>query len=205
MDDDLIKRAGDYMLVETPLARADICVLFGNPHADHLAEGAADLFDAGYFDRVIVSGGVLTDDGRTEAHRMRDVLVARGMPEKDIIVENLARSTIENVIYCMAALDEMGALGGINSLLGIGHMQASRRFLMTLERHWPEPVKMFTTSNCFGVPREHWHTSPELKHMVLDEYTRAVPGQLEKDFIREIDLAGMARRIAGLPPPVRRR
>ena len=201
--DAFLKRIGEYILVETPLARADVCILFGNPHADHLAEGAAELYHQGYFERIISTGGVPTDDGRLEAHRMRDVLIARGVPEENIIVEGEAQSTIENVRYSKLLLDEKIGLENIRSVLAVGHIHASRRFLMTLERLWPEVTKMFTTSNCFGVPRELWHTHPDFRRAVLFEYER-MPKSLKKGLICEIDLERLGREIALLKPPARR-
>jgi uncharacterized SAM-binding protein YcdF (DUF218 family) len=195
-----LKAVGDYMLVETPLARADVCLVFGNPHADHLAEQAAELYHRGYFSLIVVSGGVATGDGRLEAHRMRDVLLAKGVPAEIIMVEDKARNTGENVIYSMKLLDEKKGLGNIDSVLAIGHIQAARRFLMTLERHWPQVTKMFTTRNCFGVPKELWHTHPDFRAKVLSEYEK-IPDYKAKDFIREIDLDRMKRKIAARPKP----
>src|SRR4051812_40066392 len=92
-----LKRVGDYMLVETPLARADVCLVFGNTPAVHLAERAAELYAEGYFKTIIVSGGVPLEDGRLEAHCMRDVLLAKGVPASAILVEDKAQNTGENI------------------------------------------------------------------------------------------------------------
>src|SRR4051812_3280239 len=94
-----LKKIGDYILVETPLKKADVCILFGctyygKPHTDHLAEGAAENYFQGYFDLILPSGGVYTDDGRTEAERMRDILIARGVPASSIILENKAQTIV---------------------------------------------------------------------------------------------------------------
>jgi hypothetical protein len=201
-----LKEIGEYILVETPLARADVCILFGctyygKEHSDHLAEGAADLYFQGYFDLIIPTGGVYTDDGRTEAERMRDILLARGIPKKKIILENKAQSIIENIIYSMAILDDMFGIEKIKSMMAIGHIHASRRFLMTLERQWPEVIKMFKTSNCFDVPVSQWHTQPDFKKGVIFEWENT-PLSLARDYIREIDLEKVKTRIAGLPPPI---
>ena len=51
-----LKAVGKYMLVETKLGVADLCIVFGNPHADHLAAHAAKLDHQGYFKTIVVSG-----------------------------------------------------------------------------------------------------------------------------------------------------
>ena len=198
---EFLKQVGDYVLIETPLARADVCIVFGNKaHPDHLAAHAADLYHQGYFNRLVVSGGPITDDGRTEAHRMRDVLIARDVPAEDILVENQARDTPENVTYSIALLDEEIGLGNIKSVLAIGHIHASRRFVMTLEQQWPQVIKMFSTDNCFRAPKELWHTDPEFREMVLIEYER-IAGHKSRGIIREIDLEKIAKEIAVLSRP----
>ncbi|MCE9507838.1 MAG: YdcF family protein [Alphaproteobacteria bacterium] len=195
-----LKAVGDYMLVETPLARADVCLVFGNPHADHLAAQAAELYHRGYFSLIVVSGGVATDDGRLEAHRMRDVLLARGVPAEIIMVEDKARNCGENVVYSMALLDEKKGLANIGSVLAIGHVHASRRFLMTLERHWPQVAKMFVGGNCFGVPKELWHTHSEFRAKVLSEFDK-IPDYKAKGFIQEIDLEKIQQEASRRPKP----
>ena len=157
-----LKRIGDYLLVETPLACADACILFGNnTHAAHLAEQAADLYKQGYFSLIVVSGGVPMADGRLEAHCMRDVLLANGVPASAILIEDKSTNTGENVVNTKALLEKQDI--AVKSVLAIGHIQGSRRFLMTLERHWPQVIKMFTTTNCYSVPKDLWYTDPVFK------------------------------------------
>ncbi|MBI3440751.1 MAG: YdcF family protein [Proteobacteria bacterium] len=199
---EFLKQIGEYLLVETPLAKADVGLVFGNSHADHLAEQAADLYHRGYFNLIVVSGGVATDDGRLEAHRMRDVLVAKGVPGDKILVEDKAANSGENVVFSMALLDKKVGLDHIDAVLAIGHIQAARRFLMTLERHWPQVVKMFATQNCFGVPKDKWYTDPDFKKKVLDEYRKIAPYKTH-DLIREINLADVYKKIAARPQPPR--
>ena len=189
------------MLVETPLAAADVCLVFGNKaHPDHLAEQAADLYHQGYFSLVVVSGAPVTDDGRGEAARMRDVLVARGVPETCILVEDQAQNSGENVVFSMALLDGKLGLKNIGSVLAIGHIHASRRFLMTLERHWPEVAKMFTTGNCYGVPKDQWHTHPDFRGAVLQEYQKTRKYRTS-GLIREIDLEKIRKSILARAKP----
>ncbi len=195
-----LKKIGDYMLVETGLSRADICIVFGNPHADHLAAHAAALYHQGYFKKLVVTGGVATDDGRLEAHRIRDVLVSKGVPEASILVEDRSTNTGENVKFSMEKIDRYIGLQNVGSVMAIGHIHAARRFLMTLQRHWPGVTKMFTTNNCFGVPKELWHTDPDFRRKVIAEYEK-IPAYKAKDFIREIDIEEINRRISYLPKP----
>lgn len=197
-----LKEIGDYMLIETPLKKADVCIVFGNHHSVHSAEQAAALYKKGYFKTILVSGGVPMKDGRLEADCMRDVLLAKGVPASAILVENKAKNTGENVIFSKALLEKTYGRGAINSVLAIGHIQASRRFLMTLERWWPGTAKMFTTTNCYKTPKDQWHTDPAFREAVLREYRKIAPYKA-LGFIREIDLEKINRQIAALPKPPR--
>lgn len=197
-----LKHIGDYMLIETPLAWADVCLIFGGSQADHLANHAADLYHQGYFKQIVVSGGVRTPDGRLEADHLRDVLMARGVPSDSIIVEDKAQNTGENVIFSKALVDQKIGLGNIQSIIAIGQIHGSRRFLMTLERHWPQVVKMFTTPNYYPVPRNLWYTDPVFKRDVLREYAK-IPGYKTRGFIREIDMKKICQAIVRQQKPPR--
>ena len=164
---DDIKHITDYMLVETALRPADLCFVFGGQNADHLADHAAKLYHQGLFKHIIVSGGVATDDGRLECDRMRDRLVEKGVPEDCILVENQATNTGENVTYGMQLLEKEIGLDNIGSIIGIGQIHASRRFLMTLEKHWPDVVKMFSTPNYYPVDKKDWHKDEKFRDDVM--------------------------------------
>jgi hypothetical protein len=196
-----LKHIGDYMLVETPLARADMCLLFGGSRADELAARAAELYHQGYFPLIICSGGVLTPKGEVEAYQMRDVLLAKGVPDGAILVEDKATNTGENVLYTKQLLKDLGRLKDIHSVLGIGQIHGSRRFLMTLERHWAGVTKMFTAPNYFPVSREDWHQDKTFRAAVLREY-RKIPKYKARDIIREVDMEALKVKIGSRPPPV---
>lgn len=200
LSDEFLKAVGEYMLVETPLARADVCIVFGGQHAKELAEHAADLYEKGYFGLVVVSGAVNAINGVREAETMRGILVARGVPEDIILYDDKATNTGENVINAMKLLDEKKGLKNIGSVLGIGQIHGSRRFIMTLEKHWPEVTKMFSTPNYYPAPREKWHSDPEFREDVLREFNKVAPYK-EKGFIAEVDLEAMAKKISTLPKP----
>ncbi len=197
-----LKAVGKYMLVETKLGMADVCIVFGNPHCDHLAAHAAKLYHAGYTKTIVVSGKPVTGDGRSEAIRMRDMLVKCGVPVSAILVEDKASNSGENVLYTMQLLKDKGLFNGINSIIAVGHIHAARRFLMTLEKHWPQPLKMFTADNCFAAPVSKWHTDTHFRAMVLSEYDK-IPAYKAKGFIAEVDIDAINKRASALPKPPR--
>jgi len=195
-----LKKIGDYMLVETlPLAKADVCLLFGNnKHAEELALRAALLYRAGFFSQIISSGGSLMKNGRKECDVMRDVLIANGVAAADILIENKATNTGENASYSKALLEQKFGKDAIKSAVVIYHIHAARRALMTLEQQWPELIKMLATTNCYGVPKKLWYTDPKFKNAVMNEFNKVAPYKA-KGYIAEIDPEKIKRQAATLP------
>lgn len=198
-----LKTIGAYMLIETPIARADVCIVFGCKTIERreaLASHAADLYEQGYFGLIAVTGGVPDKNGVTEAAHMRAVLLKRGVPADAILSEETATNTGENVVNTRAMLAREKGEGNIQSVIAIGQMHASRRFVMTLARHWPEIKTMFTAPNYYGVPREEFYKDPVFRREVLHEY-RKIPAYRATGFIREIDMDDLSETARRLPPP----
>jgi uncharacterized SAM-binding protein YcdF (DUF218 family) len=200
LTEEFLKRVGEYMLVETRLAKADMCLLFGGEKADALADRAADLYHKGYFPLIVVSGGVPTSKGVLECDQMHDRLVALGVPEAAIRVENRATNTGENVLHTMELLKKTKEFGKIHSVLGIGQIHGSRRFLMTLEKQWPSVTKMFTAPNTFGATREKWFSDRMFRQAVLREFWK-IPKYKARGIIAEVDIEALNDKIARRPLP----
>ena len=73
-----------------------------------LEHGVAVFFarNAGH---LLVSGG-LVGPPPAEARMMRDLAIARGVPDSRIIVEDMARNTFENAVYAGRIIRERGWL-----------------------------------------------------------------------------------------------
>lgn len=84
--------------------RADVALLLGSRpvwcHPRALA--AAELYHAGRVSYIMPTGGVEWEhEGEriSEAHYMRRVLLAQGVPDEAILLENEATTTKENMLY----------------------------------------------------------------------------------------------------------
>ena len=60
-------------------------------------EHAVALWDQGWADWFIVTGGKLPDDGTTEAEVARDWAIAHGVPQDRILAEDEGRTTLESL------------------------------------------------------------------------------------------------------------
>ena len=185
MDIDLPAIAA-YVMPELPLLPSDLGFLFGTRHGvEEFCVATHALWERGMFRILLVSGGVTPGDARPEAEVIAARLVELGVPRTAIVVEPLATNTGENVILGRAALAARIDLADVRSLLVIGKASSTRRYLMTVERHWPGLLLSSCPINYFGVPADRWHEHAEFRARVLAEYDK-IPGYLARGFLSEL-------------------
>ncbi len=88
----------------------DVGIVFGGVSMiPHRVEKAERLYKEGLLEKIIVTGGrgYLNKDRVTpEAVKMQNYLVEKGIPKKDILLEDKARSTFENIKYSLELIKE---------------------------------------------------------------------------------------------------
>ncbi|MFZ3032929.1 MAG: YdcF family protein [Parvibaculum sp.] len=198
IDPELVNAINRYLLVRTEIEPADLCFVFGTRHgALEFADETARLWHERYFPHVLISGGVTPGDTRSEASVMRDLLIERGVSVGAILVEECATNTGENVEFSLPVIDHALGLPNVRSLIAVGKFRTSRRYLMTLQKHWPEVKKMLVPVHYHDVEPSRWMDHPELCDAVIAEWERLVP-YFKKGFIHEVDLPGVEFRPKGL-------
>lgn len=179
-----------YLFLEkTELCAADLILAFGNLHIlQQTAAQAARLYHDGYAPLIIASGGIETADGRTEAVVMHEHMRALGVPDHAILMEPQSRHTQENVLYSRALFSETCPAVKADSLIGVGHVVAGRRFLMTIAKNWPE-ISLPMASNVWRTAEQSvkWKHDARLQGIIMDQFDRIAP-YLEKGFIAEVDI-----------------
>ncbi|MGB8402392.1 YdcF family protein [Bradyrhizobium sp.] len=163
-------------LIDTPLKPADLLFVFGT-REDVCArvEQACRLWRAGYFRWGIVSGGVTPGSDLSECEIIRSAMIARGIPADKILQEHRAMNTGENVMFSLPVIDAALGLNNIRSVICLGNSWTARRYPMTLHRHWPEVEKMLVTVDSFRTPRALWHTDPEFRRRIVNEWDKIEP------------------------------
>lgn len=191
----------DYVMPDIPEEKADLGFVFGTRHGvEEFCLTAHSLWQRKMFDRLLISGGATHGKGETEADVIGEMLVQLGVPQDIMILEKSATNTGENVIFGRRKLSENVALEQIQSVLVIGKICSLRRYLMTLERHWPGLRVSASPVNFFGVDKEHWHTHTDFRARVLDEFQK-IPVYLQRDYLRELTgLRSMNSTIAVVAP-----
>ncbi len=194
LDAALVEAINAYLLVRSEIEPADLGFIFGSRHGvERFCDETARLWHEGYFPHVLVSGGVTPGDTRSEASILRELLVERGVDKRAILVEEQATNTGENVMFSMPVIERSLGLVNVRSVIAIGKFCTSRRYVMTLERHWPGVRKMLHPIHYHDVARDRWMEDNELCTRILGEWERIVP-YFEKGFIAEVDLPGVEYR-----------
>jgi uncharacterized SAM-binding protein YcdF (DUF218 family) len=171
-----IARINAEHLISTPLRPADLLFVFGGRlGVDETIAAAVDLWQRHFFRHAIVSGGATQGIARTECSVIKQGMVEGGVPGELILEERRATNTGENVLFSLPVIDAALGRHNISSVICLGKICTARRYPMTLHRHWPEVDKMLVTINPFGVPVERWHTDPEFRQRVLEEWRKIEP------------------------------
>ena len=116
-----------------------------------------ELYQQGYFDSIIVTGGLDKPDyNYTEAEGMRNYLVKAGVPEEHIFLENKATSTYENLLYSGRIMEE----NGWNRAVIITHdYHGSRAMEIASTLRYEQPALSITSSNVLPMAK---HKSREI-------------------------------------------
>ncbi|MFH1607900.1 MAG: YdcF family protein [archaeon] len=67
---------------------------------------SAELYRQGKAGKVIFTGGFKTRKDLSEARFMADYAEERGVPKKDMMLEEMADSTVGNALYCKKIIDK---------------------------------------------------------------------------------------------------
>lgn len=136
----------DYHHMNHEIKKSD-CILALGSHDLRVAGRAADLYLEGFASLLIFSGGLgnLTSDIWTvpEADQFADIAMKKGVPEKDILVENKSTNTGENITFTQQLLLEKGLNPQRFILVQKPYME--RRSYATFKRHWPEKELLVTS------------------------------------------------------------
>ena len=186
MSHDDLQSIAEYVMPSFPVCVSDLGFLFGTRHGvPEFCEVAHGLWQEGMFSRLLVSGGRTGSSPRAEADVIAERLVALGMPETALILETAATNTGENVQFGRARVAEAMDLAAIRSVVVIGKVCSTRRYLMTLQRHWPGLRLSVSPVNYFGIPAERWHEHEEFRARVLSEFDK-IPRYTAAGFLEEI-------------------
>ncbi len=125
-------------------------------------------YEQGKFSTIIVSGGYDYDEATlTEAEGMKGYLVAQGIPEERILLENKATSTYENLLFSQHMMDEQG----FRSAVIITHSYHGARALdISQYLQYEDPVISTTESEVLWMPYHKGRETLAYSKWKLDQW-----------------------------------
>lgn len=179
------------MLPKTEIKPADLLIVFGTTYGiDLFVENIVSLYQKGFCKYILCTGGNVAKYGtKTEAESViiMDLLVENGVPADKILVETTSKNTGENLQFSLPILEEkFGRIDDIKSIIGLGKIHATLRFLMTMCKYFPDAEKMFFSINVFGCDENLWYLHDKFHQKLMAEADK-VDKYLKKGFIAELD------------------
>jgi uncharacterized SAM-binding protein YcdF (DUF218 family) len=183
----LIERIGRYIMIKTPIEVADLAFVFGTRDGvEEFADEIDRYWKRGFFPWIVIAGGSTQGNPNPESDILCARLVDRGVNKSCIICERNSTNTGENVQLSLPLIKQRIAFERVRSIIAVGKISSSRRYLMTLERYWHGPKKMILPINHFGVPENRWFDDAEFRWRVMAEWDK-IPRYMALGFLKEID------------------
>ncbi len=104
---------------------------------------AVELYNAGRAGKIIFSGAPVLDTPfgpLSEAEHMARVAMELGVPAEDIIIDNMAKTTDENMICSLLLMQREMKIRDIRRVLIVSSPQHLKRAYHTARLFWPEHI-----------------------------------------------------------------
>lgn len=131
-----------YMQLDHDMTPADCIFVLGSNDL-RVAEHAAQLYLQGMAGKILFSGGFgrLTEGvfEQSEAETFAIIAQDLGVPAEDIIIENRASNSGENVLFSAQRIQELGL--SFKRFILVQKPYMERRAYATFMKQWPMPVE----------------------------------------------------------------
>ena len=147
-------------------ASAEVALLLGTApsRATVRARAAAELYRAGRVRYIVASGGVRWDcDGEqlSEAELMARVLREQGVPEDAILIDNEARTTVENMLCGALVIQRALRFSRVERVIIVTTVEHMRRSLALAKAYLPRRVEISAYPALYPDSREKWLADAE--------------------------------------------
>lgn len=137
---------------------------------------AIQLYKEGRAKKILFSGGVVWDGfDQPEAELLRVRAIELGIPDKDILIENISTNSKENVLSSLLVLDREFNLQNIKRLLIVTNTYYMRRMYLTLRTYMPNWIKFsFCSVNDKTTKVDNWFQYPYGRKRVETESNKLI-------------------------------
>lgn len=185
MQEKIITDITNYIFVADNPQKSDVILLPGGSFPEQ-AEYAAKLFNDGFANKCLPSGGVsvkatkfngvkskqdiYNKDYKTDCEFLSDVLIKNGVPKNAIFAEYKSGHTRDNAFMSRIVADENGL--EIKKAIIVCKSFHARRCLMLYQMAFPKAEIIVCPFNAYNINRENWHTFEYGIDRVLGELAR---------------------------------
>ncbi|NVJ58231.1 MAG: YdcF family protein [Vibrionaceae bacterium] len=165
-----------YMQLDHQVEKSD-CIFVPGSNDVRVAEHAANLYLQGLADKIIFSGGFgrLTEGvfEKSEAETFANIAKDMGVANKDIIIEDQATNSGENVLFTAELVQQQEL--DLRSFILVQKPYMERRSYATFVKQWPHPYQRVAVTS----------TKTEFSHYFnddidIDMVVRAMLGDFER-------------------------
>lgn len=139
---------------------------------------AVDIYNSGRCDTLLMTGGrVLNyDTGNiTEASRMKNKAMDLGIPEGNILTEEISLSTKENILCSLLVLDRQFKLSNMKSILLVTTTYHMKRSLMMAKTYIPSWINVAPCpADDTNTRRDTWFLTEEGLGRAKDEACKII-------------------------------
>lgn len=132
---------------------------------------AVQLYKEGRAKKILFSGGVIWDGTDfPEAEMLANEAMKQGIPEEDILIENMSLHTKENVLASLLVLDRAFYLHHVKRLLIVTSAYHMRRTHLTLRTYMPGWIQYsLCTVDDQSTRKDNWFQNPYGRKRVENE------------------------------------
>ena len=167
-EEDLTPELIDRLLfsgVEDTGENADCILVLGSMKAaKYRVPVAVAAYQACRADKIMLCGGALREfpgSACTEAEHMREAVLAAGVPEEDLILENSSRNTIENFLFALVELQRTFQLNNLRRVLLVTAACHMRRSLSIARYLFPAHIAVLPCpADDTHTRRSNWMDTP---------------------------------------------
>jgi len=159
---------GALLVVQQPVTPGEvIVVLNGDVNGERTME-AVRLYKAGYAPKILFTGDISMGPGDS-ALAMRADALRLGVPEKDILIEPRAKSTVENVQFARPLLEHYQ----FRTVILVTHPYHQRRAGLLAQKAWGDKVRIINVPcrQSFWSPEQWWKRHQD-RRIVLREWLK---------------------------------
>jgi DUF218 domain len=172
VDKHLLDDMWDYLSEEDEVSACDTVFVFG-AKTPLRAIKAAEAFDEGRADRIVVSGGgpiYVQDKTVTEAENYKQILLDKGVPEDKIILEVGAITVPDNVRRSLNLLDELSI--SPKKIVLVNSPYSQRRGWVIFMKHAESGVSLVRVNCESAITKDNWFKSEDTLRIVLNEFVK---------------------------------